>query len=180
MAANESFSGKLTQKQQDFMALLLAGVQIVAAARQLKIGEATAHRWLNMPQFQTAYQALQEELFNEKLTRLRDGVDLAIDTLKAVMHNANESPAAQVRAAQIWLEQTLTLHKFEQGIAQKDTLSESGLPGELLGWLTNDELGVVARLQMQIDEVLDKARARKLEADQPGVTSINSYRRATQ
>src|SRR2546429_1506803 len=105
MAENDQNPEDLTPKQDQLIELLLAGVNVSAAARQLKIGDKTARRWLKLPHFQAAYKAAQRALFDQALTGLMNKVDKAIGTLDRNMDADINTPAStQVRAAQILLE----------------------------------------------------------------------------
>lgn len=123
MKVNESLS--LTAKQEQLIALLVAGVAIVTAAKNVGIGEATAHRWLKLSRFQAAYKQAQHDLFSEALQGLREKVGKAIDTLDRHM-DSDETPAgSQIRAAQIVLEQAIAIHKvteLEQKIAELERM----------------------------------------------------------
>src|SRR6266567_918456 len=113
MSINESSEGKLTPKQDTLIALLLAGVNIVAAAQQVGIAQATAHRWLKLAHFQAAYKTAQRALFDQALTGLMNKVDKAIVTLDRNMDADINTPAStQVRAAQIVLEQAIGVYKI--------------------------------------------------------------------
>lgn len=117
----EENSEQLTTKQESLIALLLAGITITAAAKQLKVNESTARRWLKLPHVHQAYKDQQQTLFDDKLSELRSGVGTAISTLKRNMTSEDTTASVQVRAAQIWLEQALELHKMselEQKIAE--------------------------------------------------------------
>jgi len=103
----------LSPKQSKLLSLLLDGQSIVAAAKAVGITQQTAHRWRKEPAFQAAYQAEQQKLFTERLTALRLGVCKALATLARNM-GEDVSPSVQVRAAQIWLEQAIVVHKASE------------------------------------------------------------------
>jgi hypothetical protein len=115
MAENDQNPEDLTPKQDQLIELLLAGVNVSAAARQLKIGDKTARRWLKLPHFQAAYKTAQRALFDQALTGLMNKVDKAIGTLDRNMDADINTPAStQVRAAQIVLEQAINVHKVSE------------------------------------------------------------------
>lgn len=112
---------QLSPKQDSLISLLLAGVSIVTAARQVGIAEKTAHKWLKLAHFQEAYKAAQRSLFDQALTGLMLRVDKAISTLDRNMDGEETPASTQVRAAQIVLEQAIAIHKMselEQKIAE--------------------------------------------------------------
>lgn len=120
MAENGSSTG-LTPKQQQLIAALIAGNTIQVAAKVAGVGERTAHAWLKLPIFQQEYRAAKQAVFDEKLDMLKDGITTALKTLAKHMTDEDTPPQVQVRAAQIWLEQSLEIHKmqaFEQRLAE--------------------------------------------------------------
>jgi phage terminase small subunit len=112
MAGNDQ-AEQLTPKMEELIAALLSGLNITAAAKASGVAEKTARRWLKLPHFQKAYQAEQQSLFNERLAALRLGVSKCLATLARNM-GEDAPPATQVRAAQIWLEAALDIHKMSE------------------------------------------------------------------
>ncbi len=122
---NDTNAEELTPKQDQLIELLLAGVNISAAARQLKIGNKTAYRWLKLNHFQTAYKTAQRALFDQALTGLLGKVDKAIETLDRNMSAPEAVASTQVRAAQIILEQAIGIYKvgeLETKVAELEQL----------------------------------------------------------
>src|SRR6266700_2902106 len=115
MPVNDSSANEqLTPKQEQLIAILLSGVNIVAAAANIGIAEKTAHRWLKLPAFKHAYRTAQHDLFRDSLQALQSKIDKAIDTLDRHM-DADETPASsQIRAAQIVLDQALAIDKMSE------------------------------------------------------------------
>lgn len=104
----------LTAKQERFIAAYLAENSILAASQKCGINKTTAHRWMKQPAFKAALAAAQHALFEEKLGILRAGIGTALSTLARNMADKKEiPPAVQVRAATVWLEQAITVHKLE-------------------------------------------------------------------
>ncbi|SRR6266568_1222507 len=104
----------LTPKQDMVIELLLAGVNITGAAKQAGIAEKTARRWLKLPHFQQAYRIAQHSLFDQALTGLMNKVDKAINTLDRNMTSEDAPASTQVRAAQITIEQSISIYKTQQ------------------------------------------------------------------
>lgn len=111
MPVNHSLTEEkiLTSKQEQLIAALVAGNSIVASAKAVGISEKTAHIWLKQSAFKKAYQEAKKTIFDESLERLKDGIDLAIDTLKRNMTEA--APYVQVQAAKIWFDAALLIHQ---------------------------------------------------------------------
>jgi phage terminase small subunit len=104
---------ELTPKQEQLIAALVAGNSIVVAAKATGIAEKTAHVWLKKPFFKQAYKDAKQTAFEDTLGKLRDGTSIALKTLLKHMTHEDTPPQVQVRAAQIWLEQSIQIHKIE-------------------------------------------------------------------
>ena len=100
---------ELSPKQYSLIAALIAGNTIAVAAKMAGVGERTAYTWLKQPLFQQEYQAAKQVAFNEILEAFRNGVSLAMETLKRNMTEAK--PYVQVAAAKIWLDMTFSTHQ---------------------------------------------------------------------
>ena len=66
--------------------------------------------------------------------------------------------------------------KIEQVSHLNEQPTESRLPSELLAFLTDAQLGEISRAQMEIEKILDQARARKLQ-DETGIPTLHTARR---
>ena len=114
MAVNDSRTEKseqLSPKQETLITLMLAGVNINAAAKQAGVAERTAHRWLRNDTFKKAYRAAQHDLFRDAMQELHGLIPKAIKTLERHM-TGDETPAGyQIRAAQLILEQAQATDK---------------------------------------------------------------------
>lgn len=114
MLGNVSSGEQLTPRQEMLISLLLAGVTIVAAAKNVNITEQTAHRWLKLPHFQAAYKQAQQSLFSQSLQGLQGKIDKAIHTLDRNMDSEDTPASTQVRAAQIVIEQSVSIYKMSE------------------------------------------------------------------
>ncbi len=114
---------RLSIKQEAFLAALMSGEKVEVAARTAKISERTAYRWQKEPAFQAALRDAQQKLFNDRLGILKVGVVVALRTLQRHMTDDTTPAATQVRAAQVWLEQAIIIHKMEE-LQEKYTLLE--------------------------------------------------------
>jgi phage terminase small subunit len=102
---------QLSAKQEKLILELVAGKTIKDAAISACVNEKTAHIWLKQPAFKSALQAAKQELFDERLDMLKNGISIALKTLAKHMTDEDTPANVQVRAAQIWLEQALEVHK---------------------------------------------------------------------
>jgi phage terminase small subunit len=115
----------LTAKQETFILAMLSAPSIVEAARIAGIGEKTGRRWLKLPHVHQAYQAAQQEVFEDCLTTLKLTMHDAVLTLRQAIKDTEIPASTRVRAAQIIIEQALELHKvaeLEQQIAELQEL----------------------------------------------------------
>lgn len=120
-----SSSDALTPKQEQLIAVLVAGINIATAAKSVGIADKTARRWLKLPHFQRAYRKAQSDLFTEALQGLQDKIEKAITTLDRNMDGELTPPATQVRAAQIVIEQAIAVGKvldLEQRLIELEEL----------------------------------------------------------
>lgn len=106
-------NGTLSAKQVQFLSALLSSANTRDAARKVGISDRTAWRWLKDALFQAELARAKQEAFDESLDLLKSGVRAAIATLARNMKE-DQPPGVQVRAAQIWLEQAVQLHKMSE------------------------------------------------------------------
>lgn len=130
MTGNDQDRTDLTPKQTLLIEALLAGHNITLAAKVSGVADKTARRWLKLPHFQTAYKAAQHSLFDQALSGLLLKVEEAIETISRNMTGEEVPASVQVRAAQIILEQAITIYKaseLEAKIAELEELLKQGV-----------------------------------------------------
>lgn len=114
MAEHDQDQRTLTAKQEAFLTAYLACSNITVAAKTAGMADKTARRLIKTEAFQEAYNQAKSNLFSQALDGLRDHVDKAIETLVRHM-DAEDTPAGtQLRAAQIYLEQAINIHKMSE------------------------------------------------------------------
>jgi DNA-binding transcriptional MerR regulator len=109
--AKKKETPQLSRKQEEVLQALLSLPSITAAARSVGVHERTVRRWLKQPLFEQAYKEAQQNRFSESLSMLQAGVGTAIRTLLQNMTGEDVPAGVKVRAAQIWLEQSIEQHK---------------------------------------------------------------------
>lgn len=124
MTDSDQAEQQLTPKQQQLIELLLAGLNIAAAARQLKIGDKTARRWLQKPDFKRAYRAAQHDLFRDAMQELHGLIPKAIKTLERHMTGDDTPAGYQIRAAQLILEQAQATDKAGELEDMRDKITQ--------------------------------------------------------
>src|SRR5262249_10504477 len=95
---------KLSRRQAAFLSSLLTAPTLTKAAHQAGIGEVTAWRWMKDDGFQDAYRAARRQVVQHAITRLQQATGKAVETLCAVMRDAEAPASARVSAARAILE----------------------------------------------------------------------------
>jgi hypothetical protein len=91
-------TSKLERRQEVFIAALLTEPTISAAAQRAQISEATALRWLKLPEVSDAARAARRQVVEAAIAHLQGSASEAVEALRRNL--APETPRAiQVRAA---------------------------------------------------------------------------------
>ena len=109
---------KLTHKQDAAIAALLSETTVAAAAEKAGIGEATLWRWLNLPEFVTAYREARREAVEKAIALLQQSGWAAASTLIRLLGSGSDS--IRLRAATTILDQAnkgIELLDFEERLA---------------------------------------------------------------
>lgn len=102
MTANETKEPKLSRKYEAFIAALLTEATIAEAAKKAGISEATALRWLKLPDVTSAYRTARREVVQHALATIQRATSEAVEALR---RNLNATTGAvQVSAARALLE----------------------------------------------------------------------------
>jgi hypothetical protein len=88
---------KLNRKQEAVIAALLTEPTHAAAAAKARVSEATLHRWLRLPDFQSAYREARRRVVEGAIGRLQQVTNKAVDTLERNL--ACGQPGSEIRAA---------------------------------------------------------------------------------
>ncbi len=126
---------KITRKYEQAIAALLSEPSIKAAADAVKIGEGTLYRWLQLPDFQTAYRAARRSVIERAVSELQAAAGEAVETLKRNLHC--ENPAVEIRAAQIILEQGIKgveLIDLQERVERLEAMLETQEKGKVKRW----------------------------------------------
>jgi hypothetical protein len=87
----------MTAKQQKAIEALLAASSIRQAAAATGLGEKSIRRWLQRPEFSSAYEQARHQVFAEALTNLRSATQDAVEALRTAVKE--ETGALRVKAA---------------------------------------------------------------------------------
>ncbi len=136
---------QLTRKEEALIAALLTESTHTAAAAKAGVSEATLYRWLNLPDFRTAYRRARRQLVECAVGRIQAATGQAVDTLVAVAKNgAKESD--RVRASIALLEHA------SRGLADADTLHGELEADDAAPMGTGDVVKLLGNRLRQIDQ----------------------------
>ena len=90
---------KFGRKKEAAIAALLSQRNIEEAARTIGIGVRTLLRWLQIPEFATAYRQARRDAFAQAVARLQQASSAAVTTLLKIMVDQAAPAASRVRAA---------------------------------------------------------------------------------
>ena len=111
---------KFDRKQEEAIAALLTQRNIEEAARVTGIGSTTLVRWLQIPEFQTAYREARRAAFSQSIARLQQASSAAVSVLVKIMVDPDAPTSSRVRAADVVLERAskaIELEDLDQRIA---------------------------------------------------------------
>jgi phage terminase small subunit len=119
-----SHGSKMANKQDKLISALLTTRTIEQAAKKAGVGENTVYRWLELPEFQTAYREAKRKVVDNAIMQLQKATGEAVEVLREVMSD-NESPAnARVASAKAIIEQALRAVELEKVIERVEKLEE--------------------------------------------------------
>jgi hypothetical protein len=98
-------STKISVKQEKLIALLLTERTIEDACAKAKVNVSTYWRWMQNATFMYEYRRVRRGILENTIARLQGCTHLAIETLERNL--TCENPGAEIRAAQIILEQSI-------------------------------------------------------------------------
>jgi hypothetical protein len=117
---------KITRKVEAAIAALPSQPTLDAAAAACRIGEVTLDRWLQLPEFQSAYQAARRQVLESGLVALQNDAN---DARAALRRNLTSGqPATEIRAADIILSQAVKGAEFLDVQQRLDELERALLP----------------------------------------------------
>jgi hypothetical protein len=103
---------KLTPKQARAIECLLTQPTIKAAALACGLTDRTLLNYLDMPHFQEALRAAQQQALDSTVRLLTGASAEAVEVLRAAMHDDTATAGARVRAVEVWLSQMYRLREL--------------------------------------------------------------------
>jgi hypothetical protein len=113
-------------KEQRLALFLASGRGIKAAAEEVRIGERTAHKWLEDPEYRAFVAALRGRLLEEAVGRLADAAGKAVQTLCDLLDDPKSH--VRLRAALGVLDTLLKVREhveFEGRIARLEGMADA-------------------------------------------------------
>ncbi len=110
---HENESGdELTPRQAKFVDALLAGSNVGIAARTAGVAQVTASRWQKLPAVKAALRRARQEMFEDRLSVIKEAVPVALKVLLKHMNDEKTPPYVRVMAAGKVLDTAVELHKM--------------------------------------------------------------------
>jgi hypothetical protein len=120
-----SANGKLSRKKHLLIAELLQRPTIREAAEAVKLGEATAHKWLRDPTFQRCYRAAREQIVEFSISQIQKASSEAVEVLKEILHDNTAPASSRVSASKIILELSLKGLEVTDILERIDSLEQA-------------------------------------------------------
>jgi hypothetical protein len=123
---------KFGRKKEEAIAALLSQRNLEEAARVAGIGTKTLLRWLEIPEFQTAYREARRAAFSQSIARLQQGTAAAATTLLKTMIDSNTPASVKVRAADSVLNHSakaIEIEDIEARVSELERAAEASKPG---------------------------------------------------
>ena len=92
-----SVNGKSNHKHEAAISALLSEPTVALAAVRAGVSEASLHRWLRLPEFESAYREARRNVLGQAVARLQQGSGKAVDAL--IRNLECGTPSAEIRAA---------------------------------------------------------------------------------
>jgi len=119
---------KFGHKKQEAIVALLNHRSTEDAARAVGIAPKTLLRWLQIPEFDTAYRRARRDAFAQSTGRLQQASSAAVTTLLKIMTDVNAPAASRVRAADSVLARThraIELDEIEERVSELERVAEA-------------------------------------------------------
>ena len=119
---------KFSRKKEEAIAALLSQRNIEEAARVAGIGTRTLLRWMQVPEFKTAYRKARKDAFSQSVSRLQQASGAAASTFLKIMVDQNAPASTRVRAAECVMNhamKAIELEDIEARVSELERASEN-------------------------------------------------------
>jgi hypothetical protein len=116
---------KFSRKQERTIKALLENDTLADAAQAVGIGETTLWRWLQEPEFKSAFREAKRRVLDEALTTLQKATGKAIGALVSILEDQGKPASARVTAAKTILETAVKSIQVEELEARVDQLERA-------------------------------------------------------
>jgi len=122
---------KFGRKKEEAIVALLSQRNIEEAARAAGIGTRTLVRWMQVPEFNTAYRKARRDAFSQSVARLQQGTSAAATTLLKTMIDPATPASVKVRAAEAIFNhaaKAIEIEDIEARVSELERSAESTSP----------------------------------------------------
>ena len=123
---------KFGRKKEEAIAALLTQRNMEEAARAVGVAPKTLLRWLQVPEFQTAYRKARRDTHGQSIARLQQATGAAVSTLLKVMVDPGTPASTKVRAADSVLDHSakaLELEDIEARVSELERAAADAAGG---------------------------------------------------
>ena len=127
---------KFGRKKEETIAALLSQRNMDEAARTAGIGTKTLLRWLQLPEFQSAYREARRAAFSQSIARMQQASSAAAATLLKIMVDPNAPASCRIRAADSVLghaAKAMETEDIEVRVSELERTAESTKDGRRFG-----------------------------------------------
>ena len=124
---------KFGRKKEEAIAALLNHRNMEDAAKAIGITANTLLRWMQIPEFQTAYREARRAAFGQSIARLQQASSAAVSTLLKLMVDTNTPASVRARAADSVLSHSkhaIEIEDVEVRVAALEQAAEQQKAGE--------------------------------------------------
>lgn len=104
---------KFSRKIEQFVVALMSQPTVAAAGQVVGVSNVTARRWLQREDVQARYRQVQREALAHTVGRLQQATNQAVDTLAALMTDAQAPAAVKASAAKAVIDLALRGREHE-------------------------------------------------------------------
>lgn len=124
----KAHGAKLSRKRHQAIAALIEQPTVKSAAQVAGIGEATLIRWMKDDTFKISYRDAKRRIVDLAITKLQRASDDAVQTLLAIMIDADSPPTTRVTCAKAILDMAVKAVEMDDVVSRIEAI-ESRING---------------------------------------------------